>query len=117
MIIEEVLLPRCFRQSLTSGTEEQTFEREILFLQTLIGSSEIASRGDDLFELALQIAKSLECGAEQFLAGGQIVRDGVNLLRHTHVYVLDGACVEEFSKFFRVVFKWRGQSACGASPW
>jgi hypothetical protein len=51
------------------------------------------------------------------LAGGQIVRDGVNLLRHTHVYVLDGACVEEFSKFFRVVFKWRGQSACGASPW
>ena len=48
-------------------------------------------------ELTLQLLELLERAAEHLLAGGQVVRDGVKVLRHNHAYVLDGASVGELA--------------------
>jgi glyoxylase-like metal-dependent hydrolase (beta-lactamase superfamily II) len=67
-------------------------------------------------ELALQIVESLEHATEPLLAGGQVVRDLIQVLRHNHIYVSNGAPVGEFPTF-SPGFNRRARSACGAAPW
>ena len=57
-------------------------------------------RRDELIELSLEIVESPEKGAEQLLAGRQVVRDVVDVLRHNHIHDYDGACVGKFQDIF-----------------
>jgi hypothetical protein len=80
------LLPGCFRQPLTARPEEHPLQYEVFFLETRVGTLHFLGCRHELVELSLEIAESEENGAEQFLAGRQVVRDGVAVLRHNHIY-------------------------------
>ena len=95
-----MLLPGRFRQPLAPRPEEQPLQCQVFFLEAGVGALELLGRRDELVELPLEIAESHQNGAEQLLAGGQVVGDGVDVLRHNHIYVLDGALVGEFSNIF-----------------
>ena len=56
-------------------------------------------------------------GTEPLLAGGQVLRDGVDMLRHHYMYDYDGACVGEFLNIFRGRLNWHERTVCGAAPW
>jgi len=120
--MKEVKLPGRFRQPLAPRSEEHPLQREVFFLEACVGTLELFGRGAGLFELAFHVVESLlhvvelfEHGTEPLLAGGQVIRDGVELLRHNHIYDYDGACVGEFLNIFRERLSWRGRSVCGAA--
>jgi hypothetical protein len=95
-----VLLPGRFRQPLTARPEEHPLQHEVFFLEARVGTLHFLGCRHKLVELSLEIAEAEEKGAEQFLAGGQVVRDEIELLRHNHIYDYDGASVGEFPEYF-----------------
>ena len=66
---------------------------------------------------ALESWNQFQQSTQPLLAVGQVVGDGVRVLRHNHIYVLDGAPVGESSNILLATFSWRVRSACGAAPW
>jgi hypothetical protein len=87
--IEEVELPGVFRHPLASRPEEQAFQREEFFLEAGVGPFHLFGGRDQLVELPLEVDESHQGGAEQLLAGGKVVGDGVEVdgLRHNYIYV------------------------------
>lgn len=121
--MKEVELPGRFRQPLAPWSEEQPLQRQVLFLQTRVGTLQILGRRAGLVELTfqiveltLQVVESLEHGTKPLLAGGQVVGDGVQVLRHDHMYVPFGAPVGEFPNIFSATLSRRVRSACVAAP-
>jgi hypothetical protein len=55
--IEEVLLPWCFRQPLTTRAQPQALHRQVLFLEAVVGSLQIAVGRASLVELPLQVSE------------------------------------------------------------
>jgi hypothetical protein len=116
-VVEEMLLPGRFRQPLTARPEEHPLQYEVFFLEARVGTLHFLGSRHELVELSLEIVESHEKGSEQLLAGRQVVRDGVEVLRHNHIYDYDGACVGEFQDIFYARLNSRGRSVCGAPPW
>jgi len=85
--IEEVELPGRFRHPFASRPEKQPFQSEVFFLEAGVGASQFFGRPGELVELPLKIAEPHQNGAEQLLAGGQVVGDRVEVLRHNYIYV------------------------------
>src|SRR5271155_5698723 len=94
-----MLLPGRFRQPLTAWPEKHPLQYEVFFLEARVGTLHFLGCRHEFVELSLEIAESHEKGAEQLLAGGQVVRDGV-VLRHNHIYDYGGARVGELPKNF-----------------
>ena len=92
-VIEEVLLPGRFRQALTARPEKHPLQYEVFFLEARVRTLHFLGCRHELVELPLEVVESQEKGTEQLLASRQVVRDGVDLLRHNHIYDYDGACV------------------------
>ena len=100
-------LPGSFGQPLAPRSEEQPLQRQVFFLETLVrtlkffaGRAGLVEVTFEVVELPLQFANPFEQAAEHLLAGGQVVRDRVVVLRHHHLYVSDGALVGEFRDIF-----------------
>ena len=89
--IEEVLLVGCLRQPLPPRPEEQPLQGQIVFLQAGIRTLELLGGRDELVELVLEVAESLQRGTEPVLAGRQIIRDGIDGLGHTLIDVSNRA--------------------------
>ncbi|HEX4073656.1 MAG TPA: hypothetical protein VHX68_20925 [Planctomycetaceae bacterium] len=86
IVVEEMLLPGRFRQPLTARPEEHPLQCEVFFLEARVGTLHFLGRRHELVELPLEIVESEPKGAEQLLAGRQVVRDGFELLSHNHIY-------------------------------
>ena len=105
--IEEVLLSRVLGEPFAPRPIEEPLQRQVFFLQAGIGSLQFLGRRTGLFELTLQVLKltfqlvePIEHGAKPLLAGGQVIRDVIQVLRHNHMYGSNGAPVRRFSEFF-----------------
>ena len=106
--MKEVVLPGCFRQPLAPRPEEQPLQGQVFFLQARIGALQLLGRRAGLVELTLQVVEltlqvveSLEHGTEPLLAGGQVVRDGIEVLRHSQIDVPHGALFDRSRIFVR----------------
>src|ERR1022692_2722563 len=122
--MKKVELPGCFGQPLASWSEEQSLQRQVFFLEASVGALLLLGRRAGLVELAFQVMELLfhlvelfEHGTEPLLAGGQVVRDRVESLRHSHMYDYNGAPAGEFPNIFLVRLNWRERSVCGVAPW
>ena len=89
--IEEVWLSGGFRQPLAPRPEHQPLPGQGFLLQAVLRALEFRGGGDELVALSLAIADSLPRRTERLLAGGPIIRDGVDELGQTKIGVSDRA--------------------------
>ncbi len=102
-----MLLPSRFCQPLAPRPEAEAFQRDVLFLEAVIGTlqfpvgrARFVKLTLQVAELTLQLVELLQKATEELLAGRQIMRDLIGLLHHDHIYASDGALGQGFSRIF-----------------
>ncbi len=88
--IEEMLLVGVFRQSFAARSVQLSLQSEVLFLQAGKLTFQLLGCVAGFIDLPLEIADSRLGRVELFLHRGGMIGDGVYLLRHQRIIVVNG---------------------------